>query len=229
MSEKKDKNSPQRSRRTQRKQEEINYIHSDLRDLRVLCGESCLGADSKSVPMGSAEEAAPAAATPVTMVPDKLLDAGEVVILAIKPSFWFVLLNSFPAVAAAGGVAMFCYALSRLGVAWMSPKVVLPLCAAVALVKVMASCVQWAGRLYVLTNVRIIRLRGVLRADVFQCPLRRIAETNLAASLGERVFSVGSLWFNVPDSKAQETAWLHIAQPNEVHEVVREAIRRAGR
>ena len=77
--------------------------------------------------------------------------------------------------------------------------------------------------------MRIIRLRGVLRADVFQCPLRRIAETNLAASLGERVFSVGSLWFNVPDSKAQETAWLHIAQPNEVHEVVREAIRRAGR
>ena len=186
-------------------------------------------ADTTSGTRFAAEDATPVAAPPVAIVPDKLLDAGEVVILAIKPSFWFVLLNSFPAVAAAGGVALFCYVLAKLGVAWMSPKVVLTLCGTVALAKVMASCVQWAGRLYVLTNVRIIRLRGVLRADVFQCPLRQIAETGLTASLPEKVLAVGSLWFHVPDSKAQETAWLHIAQPNEVHEVVREAIRRAGR
>lgn len=182
------------------------------------------------MPMSAAEDAAPTApAPPVAMVPDKLLDAGEVVILAIKPSVWFVLLNSFPAVAAAGGVALFGYVLGKLGVAWMSPKVVVTACATLALAKVLASCFQWAGRLYVLTNVRIMRVRGVFRADVFQCPLKQITATHLSASLPEKVFAVGSLWFEVQDSTAQETAWLHIAQPNDVHEIVREAIRRAGR
>ena len=176
----------------------------------------------------SAEDAAPAAAPPATIVPDKLLDAGEVVILAIKPSFWFVLLNSFPALAAAAGVAMVGYVFAKLGVEWMTPKVVLTICAAIALAKVLASCIQWAGRLYILTNVRIMRVRGVLRADVFQCPLKQIAATHLAASLPEKVFAVGSLWFEVKDSTTQETAWLNIAQPTEIHEIVRETIRRAG-
>jgi hypothetical protein len=177
----------------------------------------------------SAEDAAPAAAPPAAIVPDKLLDAGEVVILAIKPSFWFVLLNSFPALAATAGVALLArYVFAKLGVEWMTPKVVLTICAVIALAKVLASCIQWAGRLYILTNVRIMRVRGVLRADVFQCPLKQIAATHLAASLPEKVFAVGSLWFEVKDSTTQETAWLHIAQPNEIREIVREAIRRAG-
>lgn len=182
----------------------------------------------KPMPM-SAEEAAPAAAAPpATIVPDKLLDAGEVVILAIKPSFWFVLLNSFPALAAAAGVALVGYVFAKLGVEWMTPKVVLTICAAIALAKVLASCIQWAGRLYILTNVRIMRVRGVLRADVFQCPLRQITATRLVATLPEKVLAVGSLCFEVRDNTTQETAWLHIAQPAEIHEIVREAIRRAG-
>ena len=176
----------------------------------------------------SAEEAAPVA-PPVAIVPEKLLDAGEVVILAIKPSFWFVLLSSFPAVAAAAGVALTALVVHRLWADWISLNVVFLLCAAVALTKVMASCIQWAGRLYVLTNVRIMRVRGVLRADVFQCPLKQIRDLSLSASMGEKLLSVGSLWFQVQDSVAAETAWLHIAQPNEVHEIVREAIGRAGR
>jgi hypothetical protein len=176
--------------------------------------------------MSNAKDTAPAAAAGA-IVPEKLLDEGEVVILAIKPSVWYVLLNSFPAVAAASAIALAGYAAGSVFDIDLAPKVVLLLCAAMALAKVLVSCVQWAGRLYVLTNVRIMRVRGVLRLDVFQCPLKGIKELNLSASVPERMLSVGSLWFHVEGSQAEETAWLHIAQPHEVHEIVSDAIKRA--
>lgn len=172
---------------------------------------------------------AASAAPPATIVPDKLLDAGEVVILAVKPSFWFVLIASAPALSAALGVAMLAYALQNLGVEWVSTKVVVLICSAVALAKIMASCVQWAGRLYVLTNVRLMRIRGVLRADIFQCPLKQVRRFSMVASPAERVLGVASIWFEVEGSTAPETAWLHLAQPSEVHQVLSETINRAGR
>ena len=178
--------------------------------------------------MSNAKDAAPAAPA-AAIVPDKLLDAGEVVILAIKPSIWFVLLNSLPAVAAMAAIALAGYAVGIFYAINVAPKVLVTLCATVSLAHLLVSCFQWTGRLYVLTNVRIMRVRGVLRADVFQCPLKQIRSLSLAASVGERALAVGSLWFDVEGTQARETAWLHVAQPNEVHEIVREAIGRARR
>ena len=176
--------------------------------------------------MSNAKDAAPPV-PPAAIVPDKLLDAGEVVILAIKPSVWFVLIDSLPAIAAAVAAAGIAYVLRdylNLG-----RSLILTLFAALVLLRLLAAAIQWAGRLYILTNVRMMRIRGVWRADVFQCPLKQIKSLNLSTTVGERLLAVGTLFFEIENSPASETAWLHIAQPTEVHDIVRDTINRARR
>jgi uncharacterized membrane protein YdbT with pleckstrin-like domain len=83
------------------------------------------------------------------------------------------------------------------------------------------------GRLYVLTNYRIMRVRGVLRVDAFQCPLRRIRGTVLTATFTERMLGLGSLFFEVADEQPAAAAWTYISRPAEIQETVNQAIRRS--
>ena len=41
--------------------------------------------------------------------------------------------------------------------------------------RVMGAVLQWMGRLYVLTDQRIIRLAGVFISDLYDCPLRKVS------------------------------------------------------
>jgi hypothetical protein len=89
------------------------------------------------------------------------------------------------------------------------------------------ACFQWLGRVYVLTDKRVLRIRGVLRADVFQCPLRRITRTAVTATFGERMLALGSLFFEAGEVDAAQAGWICIARPQEVRRTVEEAIHRA--
>ena len=41
----------------------------------------------------------------------------------------------------------------------------------------MWALLQWTNRLYVLTDLRIVSITGVFNAQIFDCPLRKIART----------------------------------------------------
>ncbi|MBS3734367.1 MAG: hypothetical protein KGY99_05515 [Phycisphaerae bacterium] len=166
-------------------------------------------------------EAAPAAEA---LVPSRLLDDGEAVILAIKPSGWFVLLASWPAVVLAGLLAAgVSFAGGSLGVA--QPAAVLA-CAAAALLRLVVACLQWLARIYVLTDKRVMRIRGVLRVDVVQCALKNIDRTELIAGRGERFFALGTLVFDAENLEPAEAAWTNVARPDEVKRLVDDTIQR---
>jgi hypothetical protein len=101
------------------------------------------------------------------------------------------------------------------------------LCAAAACARIVVACFQWMGRLYVLTNHRMILLRGVTKSEIFSCPLRRVTQTVLSVTFGERVTRTGSLLFDIPGGDPALTTWIHIARPFEVREIANQAIRRA--
>ena len=162
------------------------------------------------------------------LVPANLLGDSEIIVLAIKPSGWFVLTASVPVVAAAAvvGVVAGVVGLYR---PYEHVHAVLSFCAVAALARMVLACWQWIGRTYVLTNLRIVCVRGLISVDVASAALAEVGEAVLAGSLAERLVGIGSIYCLPASDGPLAVAWTAVARPAETHEVVQEAVRRARR
>ena len=177
--------------------------------------------------MGQTDGAMAGTVTEVVLS-ERILRDGEEVILTVKPSGWFVLLYSLPvlaplAVAAAGAFFI------QISLGYFSGTVglmVLLGCLVAAGGQLLLASFRWLGRLYVLTNQRVLRLRGVVRVDVYDCPLSRISEVDVQCASFERIFALGSMGFAIDGKVTTGPGWINIAHPHEVAEEVRRAIRR---
>ena len=178
--------------------------------------------------MTRADGAVAGAVTEVVLA-ERILRDGEVVILAVKPSGWFVLLNSLPALAFLAVVAAGTFFIQNsLGyLSETTGRMVLLGCSAAGGVQLLLASFRWLGRLYVLTNRRVLRLRGMVRMDVYECPLQRISEVGVLCAPFERVFALGSLVFAIDGKETAEPGWINIARPDDVAEQVRQTIRKA--
>lgn len=157
---------------------------------------------------------------------EELLDGGEVILLAIRPSPWFVLLTCWPVLAAAGVVSgVTVLAAEVMGVA-LPGRSIYFVCGAVASIRVAFACGEWVGRLYILTSRRVLCVQGVRRARIEGCPLQKIVEMSVVSSPGERPLGVGSLVFMDGAEKPLGLVWACLARPAEVREAVEAAIRR---
>jgi hypothetical protein len=157
------------------------------------------------------------------VVPEHLLDGGEVVHFAIKPSPWFVLLVSARWLATGAAlIVLAAWSPAPISWKWYLWQAGFWLGAA----RLGWAMLEWVSRLYVLTNRRVMRIRGVFNVELFECALDRIQNTHLTASVGERVMRVGSITVETASAAGLGT-WLIVARPLEVHEKLREAIRRA--
>jgi len=158
---------------------------------------------------------------------EELLDGGEVILLATRPSGWFVPLTSAPVLTMALLVAAattMVHKTFEISLPWQS---IFFVCGAVGSIRVALACVEWVGRLYILTTRRVLRVQGVIRAEIEDCPLSKIAATTLTASAAERPLGVGSLFFQDDQGRPLEPSWTCLARPAEVHQAVQDAIRRA--
>ena len=162
------------------------------------------------------------------VIPAHLLGGGEVVILAIKPSLWFILF-----VSARGLILIALALLLALQVPnWIWPfalsgAALVKVSLALAALRLAVAVLQWVSRLYVLTNRRVMRIRGIFNVDLFECPLIKIQNTFLTLALYERLCRLGSIHFATAGTGQIEATWQHIAHPLEAHEQVRDAITRA--
>jgi uncharacterized membrane protein YdbT with pleckstrin-like domain len=156
-----------------------------------------------------------------------LLQPGETVILLLRPSVLFVPLASIQSLLA--------IALATFFLAWLDQRVPhLPgtdrmfiavgvLC---GILRLIWQVLEWATRLYVLTDRRIIRRRGVIRVSVFECPLSSVQQTAVLQSLRERVCLLGTLCFATAGAASFIALWEFVAKPFEVQRTVAEAIDR---
>jgi hypothetical protein len=157
------------------------------------------------------------------LVPARLLNGGELVILAIKPSLWYIPIWSFRWILAMGLV---------VGLAlWSEPrwtpttsKVVMQAAIVLLLLRVGLATLQWVSRLYVLTNRRLMRIRGILNVDIFECQLPKIQNTFLRLSWYERLLRLGSIDIATAGTGVVEATWHNVPRPLEVHEAIRKAI-----
>ncbi len=174
----------------------------------------------------SAEPTSQQADIAAHLVPADLLSGGEIIILAIKPSGWFVLLASLPVVISAVFVAVIAYVVDIYS-GWSAAEAVICLCAAIVVIRVTGACWQWLGRTYVLTNLRIVTVRGLVHVRVSAAALAGIRRAELTATIAERLCGAGSVYCMTDSENAPAVAWNTIAHPAEVHEIVMEAIERA--
>ena len=80
--------------------------------------------------------------------------------------------------------------------------------------------------MYVLTDRRVIRIKGVLRVQVFETPLKQIQHTNVFFSVRERLFGLGTLTFATAGTAVIEAMWVMVARPLEIHRKVIQTMQR---
>lgn len=154
------------------------------------------------------------------------LDGDEVIQLSIKPSFWFIPLVSSRVllvivfVAAALGIAM------RTG---STPAAAMPfqILAGLAALRLGIATLQWASRLYVLTNRRVMRFRGVLIVDVAECRLAKISAADIHAPWYGPPLRLGTIRMRAAEPQLTPLDWEDVARPQELHEILVRAIRKA--
>ena len=187
---------------------------------RELCPAVHAASDAGSAAVAPS---APVAATSLaTLLTRHLLRDGEIVLLVLKPSLWFLLFNTLPAAALALIVAIG----TRL---WAPHHVHVGIEAALMLVAcgLAWAVLSWTGRLYLLTDQRIVRIWGVFNPQICDCPLRKVARARLICGLHERIWRLGSIQI-IPECEQWPVfAWQTIASPRPVHETVARAIARA--
>ena len=177
---------------------------------------------------GAAAAAAPGAVAPpvstsvATLLTRHILRDGEIILLVLKPSLWTIVFSSLPALAAALIVMLS----TRL---WAPHHVHIAVEAGLMLIACQLgwAVLRWSGRLYLLTDQRIVRISGVFNPQIHDIPLRKVARTRMMTSLHERICRLGSIEI-IPESDHWPwSIWQSVPRPHEVHEMIRRAIGRA--
>jgi type III secretory pathway component EscS len=184
-----------------------------------------------SEPVRSVVAEAPAAVkSPAVAAPKAVvrleLDGDEIIQLSIKPSLWFIPVVSIKWVLAAAvlGVVV---AVALRGGGTREGLLTFQLLAGVAVARVAVAALQWASQLYVLTNRRVMRFRGILSVNVVGCPLTRISAADLRILGYERWLRLGSVQMTPVTPELPAVVWDHLAHPAEIHERLLRAIRKA--
>ena len=193
---------------------------SEVATCRVISGEA-----------GACPDAGAAAVNPAiaAVLPRDLLQPGEIVILMLKPSLWYVLLMPLKTYAALALLTVAAALLNRLLAYPVQPGQVAAAGAGLLALRSLWQFLDWLSRTYLLTDQRIVTVAGVLRVVIIELPLNRIQHTQLLATLRERLVGLGTLGFATSGTDQIETLWLMLERPADVHRKVLEALRRYRR
>jgi len=177
---------------------------------------------------GSAGAAAQAPSTisPLTaLLTRHILQDGEIILLILKPSFWFLLLSMLRSAAVIFIIilAAYVFELHMLG----RTRTLIEIGVFLLAGRLTWALLQWMSRLYVLTDMRILRLGGVFSLNIFDCPLRKVARTRILYTVQERILRLGSVEIIPSDEQYPIGLWQTIARPREINEQIVAAINRA--
>ncbi|MFQ5414004.1 MAG: PH domain-containing protein [Phycisphaerae bacterium] len=161
-----------------------------------------------------------------TTLPAGVIDGGEIVILAIKPSLWRTGFDAAPWLVAtgllAGGVAWFDKALPGL-----STAVTVQVAVVIGLARLALAVMRWVPQWHVLTNRRIIDIHGIRTPRITACPLVHVRNTYVGASLPERITRLGTITFVTREPDRPPSFWRSIHAPHAVHDRIRRAVENA--
>lgn len=163
------------------------------------------------------------------LLPSSLLQDGEVVILLLKPSPWYLLLGSLKSLVAVAILLAAVLWLDSLGYRFVGRRDLVLLAIFVVGGRLFWQFLEWLSRIYVLTDRRVIRVKGVIRVQIFEAQLSQIQHTETLFSLRERLFGLGSIGFATAGTAVTEAYWEMLARPLDVHRIVVQTLSRYRR
>jgi len=155
-----------------------------------------------------------------------MLGGDEIIQLSIRPSPWCIAIHSSKLVLAMALLAATVVIATRSSpslAAFVSLLAVLVITA----VGILLATLHWASQLYLLTNRRIMRFRGIFSVDIGQCELSQIAEVRRLTAWYHSLFGLGSLYMRPIAGDRPAILWEHVARPAEIHAIVEQAVARA--
>ena len=172
-------------------------------------------------------EAGPVAAVDETAAGQlKLLDGDELIELSLKPSLWFIAFVSARFVSVvlvlAGLLAMATRNNGSLLAGYTVSLLVLA-----GILRILMASVQWASRVYVLTNRRVMRLAGVLNVSISDCQLSRVGGAALQEGGGQRWLGLGTIRITTAGTQPRVIVWEHVARAGDVYAKVMRAIKKS--
>ncbi len=165
--------------------------------------------------------------TPAATPSELVLSPGERVLLARRPSAWLIVL------AHAGWYVMMLLALAA---AWSGSRtfladywgLLLGLWWLAVLLRLAWDTLDWFSRRYVLTDLRMVAVGGVLRRGMADLPLDNMQYLALDRSVRQRVVGVGTIAAGTSGRAMAEVVWAYVPAPQAVLAQVRAAMEAAG-
>lgn len=158
------------------------------------------------------------------VVPEQMLQGDEEILLLTKPSPLFIVLTSlrFMLVVVLLGVLVV-----RLGSGYINPNNTGLVAALACLGRLIWGLLVWTSHTYMLTNRRIVTIKGVINVVVTATPLRKVQRTMLLQPLWERIFGLGTIGIATAATETFDATWVMLARSVDVHERMLAAIRKA--
>jgi len=153
-----------------------------------------------------------------------LLNGSEIIILAIKPSLWYILLVSARLGAVLLAVTLAAWMAGQLGWLGSQAQFIMGIALAGISMRLAFGLLQWQSRAYILTNIRVLRIHGTLRVEMFQCHLLRLKDVSLTASLAEKLLGLGTIGLFADSSSPLAASWLNVRHPDQVRQQILDAI-----
>ena len=161
-----------------------------------------------------------------SMLPGGLVDGGEIILFAIKPSMWRPVIDSAPWMVTAALLAVVLTYL-RTPIPGLSLTATAQAVLLIGAVRLGLAVVRWVPSWYVLTNRRVIDIHGVRSPRVWACLLIEVRNTYLNATAPERVAGLGSITFVTDHPDESPRVWESISRADEIHAKIRRAIENA--
>ena len=143
---------------------------------------------------------------------------GERVLLRCRPSWWFVVLNHRVAIVGLTLLGLLAaWAMPLAGGAVAQPaRVSLVLFTLTIGLLLLVNTLNMLTRTYMLTERRVLALRGILDRYHVDIPLERVQSTEVLRPFVERVFGVGTIVFSSAGLFGSAVSWRIVSDPDDL-------------
>jgi len=171
---------------------------------------------------GMSEDAPLAPQLVANTVPQEMLHGDEVVLILTKPSLWFVVITSFRFLV--GAALLGVLAVRMQSMINLSVQTIAMVTALVCAGRLVWAMLVWSSHTYMLTNQRIVTIKGVLNTTMSQANLRKVQRTVLYRPLYLKLFGIGTVGIGTAATTDFEATWVMIGRPLQTHEAIVAAV-----